>query len=267
MLALVTRPEPQASAWAQALRDAGLQAQALPLIGITPPADTAAVESIWMHLHQFRALMFVSPAAVDWFFRLRPGPARWPEGTLATAPGPGTAKELLARGSTVGLTPQQIISPGADAPQFDSETLWPLLAPLDWSGQRVCIISGGDGQDARGRTWLSEQWRQRGAAVQTLLTYQRGPAQWAPAQTALASQALTQPDQHTWLLSSSEAIGFLATLGQPLLPTSHGLPWAHMRILTTHPRIAERAQAMGISQIIQTRPDLNEVVQALRCLP
>ena len=70
MLALVTRPEPQASTWAQALRDAGLQAQALPLIGITPPADTAAVESIWMHLHQFRALMFVSPAAADWFFRL-----------------------------------------------------------------------------------------------------------------------------------------------------------------------------------------------------
>ena len=266
MLALVTRPEPQASAWAQSLCEAGLPAKALPLIGIAAPEDVTAVQLLWRQLPDIRALMFVSPAAVEWFFRLRPTDATWPASVLATAPGPGTAKELLAQGAPVGLTSEQIISPGPDAAQFDSETLWPLLAPLNWERQRVCIISGGDGQEARGRTWLSEQWRARGAEVQAVLTYQRGPASWSPEQTELARLALTRPQQHVWLLSSSEALGFLALLSRSLLHI-HPPPWPDLHVMATHPRIAERARELGIRQIIQTRPDLNEVVQALRCLP
>lgn len=264
MLALVTRPEPQASTWAQALQQAGVAAQALPLIAISAPANSQPVTQLWRDLTAYRALMFVSPAAVDWFMRLRPEQTPWPAHTLAAAPGPGTAKQLLAQATPCGLQIEQIITPAADAPQFDSETLWPLLSEHDWDQQKVCIISGGDSKDAKGRTWLTQQWQAHGAQVDTLLTYQRGPAVWTPSQRDLARQALQQPAQHTWLLSSSEALGFLQDTCLASLGLTSPPDWSALRVLVTHPRIAERAQQWGIGHIIQTRPDLAEVVHALR---
>lgn len=267
MIALVTRPEPQASAWAQSLREAGIDARPLPLIAITGPAKPQAVRELWLNLSQYRALMFVSPAAVDWFFQLRPIDATWPAQTLATAPGPGTARQLLTAGPACGLNPAQLVSPGVDAAQFDSETLWPLLSGMNWQGQQVCIISGGDAQEAKGRTWLTQQWTQHGAQVHTLLTYQRGPANWDPAQQALARQALSNPHEHTWLFSSSEALGFLSQHCAPTLPESPPPSWSDMRALVTHPRIADTCRQFGIQHICQTRPDLHEVVSALRQAP
>lgn len=42
---IVTRPREQALPWVQALRAAGIDAQALPLIDIAPPADAAPVRA------------------------------------------------------------------------------------------------------------------------------------------------------------------------------------------------------------------------------
>lgn len=267
MIALVTRPEPQASAWAQSLRDAGVDAAPLPLIAITGPANPQAVSDLWLNLSQYRALMFVSPAAVDWFFHLRPADATWPSETLAAAPGPGTGRQLLSAGQTCGLGPSQLVSPGPDAAQFDSETLWPLLSGMNWQHQHVCIISGGDSQEAKGRTWLTQQWQSQGAQVHTLLTYQRGPAHWDTAQQAVAQQALSQPHAHTWLFSSSEALGFLKDQLTAAQPDRAPLVWAELRALVTHPRIADTCRQFGIRHITQTRPDLSEVVSALRQAP
>jgi uroporphyrinogen-III synthase len=230
---LVTRPEPQASAWARQLCDLGIDALALPLIAITGPADPAPVQALWRQLAQARLLMFVSPSAVEWFFRLRPADAIWPPGTLAAAPGPGTAR-------------------------FDSETLWPLLHPLDWHGQAVWVISGGDRQDAKGRSWLSEQLRGRGATVTALLAYQRRAARWDAAQQALAATAIQQPHVYRWLFSSSEAIEHLT---DTLVP---GQSWQHATALATHPRIAERAQQAGFGRVVQTRPTPEAVASTLR---
>lgn len=261
---LVTRPEPQASIWAADLQSHGIDAHPLPLIAIDGPADPDAVTRTWHELGQHRALMFVSPAAVEWFFRLRPPGALWPTDTLAAAPGPGTAAALLAAGETTGLTPRQLVSPDAQtAKQFDSETLWPLLAPLPWEGARVAIISGGDQQEARGRTWLSAQWQAHGALVQSVLTYQRGPGQWRAEHRHRAQRALQAPADHIWLFSSSQAIDHLLNDHLPALD----LPppdWAALRAVATHPRIAERCKALGIRRITQARPTLEAVVQALR---
>lgn len=260
---LVTRPEPQASVWAADLQSNGLAAHALPLIAIGGPADPQAVLQTWRDMSQLRLLMFVSPAAVEWFFKLRPEGATWASGTLAATPGPGTAHSLLAAGQSVGLKPEQVLSPHASAAQFDSEALWPVLAPLDWQGQQVAIISGGDQQEAKGRNWLGEQWRERGATVRAVLTYQRGAGEWSPAQRQLASQALNQPDDYIWLFSSSQAIDHLV---EHHLPTQ-GLAtpdWATTRALVTHPKIAERCRQIGIQRITATRPTLAAVVEALR---
>lgn len=258
MRLLVTRPEPQASAWVAQLRSLGVNAQALPLIDIQAPADPAPVQALWRHLHQARLLMFVSPSAVEWFFRLRPPGCLWPDQTLAAAPGPGTARALAqtAQDAKVSLPP--IICPDEDAAQFDSETLWPLLQPLDWQDQAVWTISGGDRQDAKGRAWLSEQLRSRGATVTPLLTYQRRAASWSPDQQKMAQAAAQQTSDHRWLFSSSEAIDHLT---DTLMP---GQSWQEATALATHPRIGERARLAGFGQVIATRPTPEAVVAALR---
>lgn len=264
MRLLVTRPEPQASQWATALRDAGLDAQALPLIAISAPTDAAAVTALWHSLPTRRALMFVSPAAVDWFFRLRPPGATWPAQTLAAAPGPGTARALRAQGAGHGLHPELLVSPADDLGQFDSEALWPLLAGLDWSGQQVVIVSGGDNDGAKGRTWLTQQWRQQGAQVEVVQTYRRGPGHWQAPEAALARQALAEPASHLWLFSSSQAIDFLIAHHLPSLDAQAGDAARTLRALCTHPRIAERAQAAGMRDVHLCAPTLDAVVQARR---
>lgn len=265
MVLLVTRPEPQASTWAEQLRQAGVPAQALPLIAITAPSRPEEVTRLWLDLPAHRALMFVSPAAVESFFRLRPDGLSWPNTTLATAPGPGTAQALLQTGSAAGLQATQIVSPSAEAEQFDSEALWPLLAPLTWQGSRVAIVSGGDAAGAQGRTWLTERWHDAGASVQAVQAYQRGPGTWTSQQQAMARNALAQPDT-TWLLSSSQALDFLLDHHLPCLGPSQ---WqaeqaTGLLLLCTHPRIAEHAATRGIRHIQRCAPTLASVVQARR---
>jgi uroporphyrinogen-III synthase len=264
MHVLVTRPQPQASAWAADLCSAGWDAHALPLIAIDGPSDSLPVQSLWRHMADQALLMFVSPAAVEWFFRLRPADAQWAPQTLAAAPGPGTARQLLEVGRTAGLTPHLILSPDDQAEQFDSEALWPLLAPLAWQGKQVSIISGGDQTEAKGRTWLTAQWQARGAQVSSLLTYQRGPGSWTPDQQDLARQALSAPENHIWQFSSSQAIDFLVDHHLPGLALATPPDWAQARAVVTHPKIAERARHLGLTRITQTRPTLQAVVEALR---
>lgn len=269
MVLLVTRPEPQASTWAEALRQAGVPAQALPLIAITPPPRPDEVTQLWQELasphSRPRALMFVSPAAVEGFFRLQPEGSTWPHDTLATAPGPGTAQALLQAGAAAGLQPGQIVSPAADAEQFDSENLWPLLAPLNWQDSRVRIVSGGEASGAQGRAWLTERWREAGANVDSVQAYQRGPGTWTPEQQDLAREALVQADT-TWLLSSSQALDFLLDHHLPELGARHWQPAraADLRLLCTHPRIAEHAARRGIQHTQRCAPTLDSVVQARR---
>lgn len=263
---LVTRPQPQTDLWVRALREHQLDAHALPLIAIEAPADPSPVTALWHDLAYQRLLMFVSPAAVEWFFRLRPPGVTWPSHTLAAAPGPGTAHQLIEAGATCGLRPAHILSPQADAAQFDSESLWPVLAPLNWQGQSVCIVSGGDHQEARGRTWLAEQLRARGAQVRPVLCYQRGPGHWSETQLALARSALTEPACHLWLFSSSQGLNYLVTQHLPQLTQPAAVDWAKARALSTHPRITECAQSLGFTDICETRPTLSAVADALRGL-
>ena len=261
---LVTRPQPQADQWVHALRRHELDAQALPLIAIEAPVDPRPVVELWHNLARERLLMFVSPAAVDGFFRMQPPGVLWPAGTLAAAPGPGTARQLIEAGSACGLKPEQILSPQADAEQFDSESLWPRLSPLNWENQRVCIISGGDRQEARGRTWLAEQLRAQGAQVQALLCYQRVPGIWTSDQQALARAALAEPRQHVWLLSSSQALDHLTQHHLLALMPDPVVDWSQARALSTHPRITAHARQLGFTDVLETRPTLEAVVAALR---
>lgn len=254
--ALVTRPRAQGGPWAARLQTLGVDAALLPLIDIAPAGDPSALRAWYDSLPAgppapAALVMFVSPNAAQALFAAvgaAGGAPVWPAGALAATVGPGTATVLRE----AGVPDEALVCPPADAAQFDSEALWPLLAERrPWAGARVAIVRG-DG----GREWLAERLREAGARVEFVQTYRRAAPAWTAEEQALAAQALAQPARHAWLLSSSEALDHL----QALLP---GADWSGALALASHPRIAERARAAGFGEVREIRPTPEGAAAAL----
>ncbi len=98
MRVIVTRPAGQAATWVRRLAARGIDAVALPLIEIAPPADVEAVHHTWRTLDAQRLVVFASPNAAEMFFRFRPADSPWPAATQAGAIGPGTTDALRQLG-------------------------------------------------------------------------------------------------------------------------------------------------------------------------
>ncbi len=256
-LVLVTRPADQAAEWVQALQGRGMQALALPLIGIAPAADPIPVDAAWAALGVYELLVFVSPNAVSRFFAHRPAGQAWPATLWVASPGPGTSAALRAEGVPAAC----LIEPAADAAQFDSESLWQQLSARPWRGARILIVRG-----EGGREWLASQFEAAGAEVHFLAAYRRAAPQLDATARAALDHALARPRQHLWLFSSSEAIDHLQAQLQG--PPAHGATAALAGSLavTTHPRIAERAKAAGFGQVQGCRPSIDAVVACIQSL-
>ena len=262
---IVTRPADEAVIWVERLRAQGWPAQALPLIRITAPSDGAAAARLHQmraQWAQFDALMFVSGAAVRHFFAADDlPPADGQTRTRFWAPGPGTARALAPVLARLGLGMDRIDAPPPAAAQFDSESLWPVVAPQMRPGSRVLVVRGvsmpaadGAAASGSGRDWLMRQCEQAGAQVQTVVAYERH----APETSAAFFSGLQQACEagSVWLLSSSEALDHLLT-------AAAGADWSLAQALVTHPRIAQRAQQAGFGRIVQTRPALSDVLSTL----
>jgi len=247
---IVTRPRAQAAEWLARLASFGVTAASLPLIEIGP-GEPGAAAAAWRQIGAAKLAVFASPNAVAAFFAARPAAVAWPERALAACVGPGSAAAL----AEAGVPAMQIVSPAADAASFDSEQLWTRLASRDWRDARVLLLRG-DG----GREWLAERLRERGAQTEAFVVYRRHAPQLGPAEQALLAAALASPDEHAWLLSSSEAVGHLVAR----LPAGASL--ARQRALATHERIAHAAQAAGFGRVVSTRPDAAAVAVAFRAL-
>ena len=277
---IVTRPARECQHWVEQLQRSGFAAEALPLIEIgaaDSAADIQALQHAWETLEAYAACLFVSGNAVSYFFkRNKPvapviraqaamktiaseSSASLPPQLRFMAPGPGTAAALLA----AGVPAQQIDGPAPDAAQFDSQALWATVGARAWQGRRVLIVRGqtisGQGDEptnaaAPGRDWIARQWTAAGATVDFLRVYVRRPPQLSAAmqQRALAASR----DGSVWLLSSSEAVDNLVALG--------GIDLRHARAVATHPRIAEAARAAGWGEVIESRPQLEDITAALR---
>ncbi len=255
---VITRPEPDATRWVQALRERGWVAEAWPLLRIGEPHGAAEREQLarWREAWPTQdALMFVSAAAVQRFFAepVAPGPGQ----TRFWAPGPGTARALSDALWTLGIGSERIDAPPRDAAQFDSEHLWPVVAPQVTPGRRVLVVRGASdggegGLPGQGREWLIERCRAAGAEVQACVAYQRERV--VPDGTDLDRLHALAGKDHIWVLSSSEALQSL----QGLWP-AHAAAVA----LATHPRIAQAARDLGFADVITARPALADVVRAL----
>lgn len=250
MRVIVTRPAAQADQWVQSLAQHGIAAVALPLIAIEPPADAAPVRQAWQQLGAHRLVVFVSPNAAEQFFAMRPHGASWPNDVLAATVGPGTTETLKRH----GVPAPAIVEPAADAPQFDSESLWRQLETRDWRGAPVLIVRG-DG----GREWLADTLKARGAAVSFVAAYRRAAPRLDADSARVLDDAVARPTEHLWFFSSSEALDHLAEL-RP------GVEWAASSAITTHPRIAKRARDCGFGVIHASRPTLDAVVACIQSI-
>lgn len=262
MRILVTRPLREAQEWVQALRQAGHDARALPLIGIGPAPDPAAVQLAWHRLGDYQGAMFVSANAVAGFFDARPaGAADFTSTLIATrawATGPGTRQALLRANVPAG----RIDAPPADAAQFDSEALWQIVGAAVGPGSRVLIVRGGDAADGAssqgaGRDWFAGHVHEAGGTVDFVVSYQRVRPQLDVAQRALA-QASAGSDA-VWLFSSSEAV-------HNLLISLPGQDWRAARAVATHPRIAQAVREAGFAVVRESRPALAEVRASIESL-
>jgi uroporphyrinogen-III synthase len=254
MRVVVTRPESEARRWIDDLGRRGFEVLALPLIAIAPAADAEPLRLAWRALAGFRAAMFVSGNAVQQFFLQRPAGAQWPAGTRAWAPGLGTRAALL----DAGVPEAAIDSPAMDSAQFDSETLWQVVATQIAPGDRVLIVRGGDVLSAsKGRDWLGDQLAAAGARVETVAAYVRLAPSFDTQQSTRGRAAAS--DGSVWLFSSSQAIGFL---GQAV----PGQDWSAARAVATHPRIAQAARALGFGVVCESRPSLDAIVAALESI-
>ncbi len=266
--AIITRPAAQALAWVQALQAQGLAAVALPLIDIGPVNDTQALQTLWQHVADFDACMFVSSNAVRYFFEQKMPDASVEYAQAATksianvnlakprywATGAGTVRALR----DCGLDPQQIDAPAQNAAQWDSEHLWQRVQPQIKPGKRVLILRGQDvGTPNASRDWLAKQIVSAGGQVELASAYQRSAPQWDADRCAAAVQ-LAAP-AHVWVFSSAQAIGHL----HQLLPQQN---WSLFRCLATHPRIAQAAQAAGFGVVCTSRPGLDDVAITLKSL-
>ncbi|VUZ28924.1 Uncharacterised protein [uncultured Comamonas sp.] len=260
---IVTRPAPDNQRWVHALQALGHRAEGLPLMDIGPsrsPQAQAALQAALADMAHntacYRALMFVSANAVRYFFThpLVQAAAVTPA-TLAArcwSPGPGTTQALRE----AGVADAQIDAPAADAAQFESETLWAVVAPQVRHGDCVLIVRGADGLNnpepaqGTGRAWLATQLQARGARAVFAPVYERH----APAATPAWQDRLHQLHVQSayWLFSSSECLQHLAALAP-------ALTWQAHTALATHPRIAQQAQALGFGRVLTTRPALDDI--------
>ncbi len=260
MRVLVTRPPHEAARWVDELQSRGVDAVALPLIVLGPTLQPQAVAEAWARFSGYTAAMFVSGAAVEYFFESNSAlaPAEWSKFAIKTrcwATGPGTAQALLR----AGVDPASVDVPRASATQLDSEALWQVVAPTVRPGQRVLIVRGSDAQGhSAGRDWLSRTLQAAGVEVDTVAAYARHAPMLGTAQQALARQSAG--DGSLWIFSSSEAIANLAAA----LPAQD---WGAARCVATHPRIAQAARASGFGTVQAISPTLDAVVASIESRP
>ncbi len=247
MRVIVTRPQAQAEPLAARLRTAGIDAVTLPLIDIVGVDDVQPLRAAWAALADYALAMFVSANAVRHFMQVRPPDACWPRSLGLASPGPGTSAALRA----AGVAPAALVEPlPGDA--FDSEALWQRLRERAWQGRRVLVVRG-----ERGRDWLAEQFLGRGARVDYLAAYRRVRPRLQADKLALLAAAIARPQDHVWLISSSEAAANLRYLAPQA-------GWYAAAAVAPHPRIVASLRQMGFGEVALVPVDAAALAAVVR---
>lgn len=224
----VTRPRDQAAKLIAAIKSAGADVVALPLLEIAAPDDLQPLDAVLSNLLNFDLAVFVSPSAMDAVLQRMSQP--WPADLPVALMGPGSVQ----RAQEYNIA--KIISPND---QFDSAGLLQRPEMQNLCGKRVVLFRG-DG----GREDLPDTLRVRGAELTPIQAYRRLP----PTFDEAFLRAELDGGCDGIAISSSEAVHYLFALagGQTRQQLQSLLYFA------PHPRIIEALAAEGAQRVVLT---------------
>ena len=230
---VVTRPAGQATHLAEALRDLGAQPVLFPVLAIEAITDPTPILDAAIRLDTYDWAMFVSPNAVEQALTVMLAKRTWPGHVRVATVGHSSEQALARHGIANVVAPQE---------RFDSEALLALPEFADVAGKRVIIFRGDGGRDLFGDTLKA-----RGAAVDYVTCYRRAKPSLDPAPLL---RLWNEGRLDAMTLTSSEGLrnlyDMIGKLGQSWLKKTP--------TFVPHARIAEQAQALGLTQVVQTGP-------------
>ncbi len=231
---VLTRPTAQATRLAEGIAAQGGEVVRLPLLEISPAADTTPLQQAITRLDDYALVIFISPNAVDFSLPVITAQSAWPLSVRAAAIGQSTATQLAAYGVTHVITPST---------RFESEALLdlPELQTTNVGGKKVLILRGNGGREL-----LAETLIKRGATVDRVTCYQRS----APADAARILAQLHNTPLDALIISSSESLRNLWALLDPEAVER----WRALPLFVPHQRIAHFAAELGIKRIVLTAP-------------
>lgn len=226
---LVTRPRHQAEPLCSLVEQAGGEAIRFPVLEITDPGDSAALNQCLDQLANYQIAIFISANAVRYAMSHIQARAGLPAGLRIAAIGRASARELKHMGVEVTDCPPR---------QFDSEALLALPGFANVEGQRILIFRG-----EGGREHLATVLRERGATVDYAEVYRRVKPD---ADTSSLLQRWARGEIQVITLTSAEALRNLYELVGKL-----GRQWLlHTDLIVASERIQQQAQALGLSASI-----------------
>jgi len=236
---LVTRPPLQALALTALIEAAGGQVMALPTLDTRPVAPDTTGRAALDALPGYDLAIFISANAVQ---HARAWAWPWPAAVPAYAVGTATAAALRSADVARVCVPVD----GAD-----SEALLRMPALVNAQGKRIVIFRG-----LGGREVLARSLGARGARVDYVECYERFIPPVEPASViALCQEGLL----HAVCISSAQGLENLTQIVGPA-------GWACLRALphfVIHPRIMERARALGVTEVITCDASDTAIVNAL----
>jgi uroporphyrinogen III methyltransferase/synthase len=225
----VTRARAQASGLAARLAALGAEVVETPSIRIEPLSiDLPPIGS-------YALVCFTSPNGVRLLFDALAGDARELAGVTVAAIGPGTARELAARGIRADLVPERSVA----------ESLVQELESVDVAGKRVLVARAAEARDV-----LPDALRERGAEVDVLPLYETVSEPLDDAQR----EALGRATHITF--TSSSTVRFFIDAVNGAVPAA--------RVVSIGPVTSATARELGLEVHVEAeRHDIDGLVEAL----
>ena len=248
---VITRPQAQAGALADALAALGRDVVLLPLLEISPLAEQAPLQGALASLADYALVAFVSPNAIDAAFAHI---TCWPKGVALAVLGEASLACLASYG--VNDSNATIFRPH-DARRSDSEHLLQAIDLERVAGKPVLIVRGDSGREL-----IGEALRAAGAQVHTVTAYRRQ----VPCMTAQLGETLhgllARPND--WIITSSEALRGLLVLVAQLDAGASVVKMQQQHLIVPHARIAETARALGLNRLTITGSGDSALLAALQ---
>ncbi len=238
---VVTRARAQASGLAQTLAGLGAEVVELPAIRIEPLLESAEVAVVIEAIHTYALICLTSPNGVRLLFEAlaeRGLDARALALATIAAIGPGTARELRARGVIPDIVP----------PRSIAESLVEALREVDVAGRPVLVARAREARDV-----LPEALAERGAEVDVVALYETVREETDPELVARAREA-----DYVTFTSSSTVRNYLEAV------RAAGGDAGDARVVSIGPVTSATARELGLEVAVEAeRHDPEGLLAAL----